>query len=128
MAISRWYPIREMATLQNRVNSIFQDFAGENESVTTASFVPAVDVFENNEKIVLKLEIPGVKEEDVDIRVENQQLTCVVSASSIARRRKKISIALSAGTAAFSAPSLCRPRSIRRMYRRVTMLASSRWS
>ena len=75
MAVSRWYPIREMATLQNRVNSIFQDFNGDNESVTTASFVPAVDVYENSEKIVLKLDIPGVKEEDVDVRVENQSLT-----------------------------------------------------
>jgi HSP20 family protein len=75
MTISRWYPIREVATLQNRVNSLFQDFSGDSEPVTTASFVPPVDVFENAEKIVLKLEIPGVKEEDVDIRVENQSLT-----------------------------------------------------
>ena len=75
MTISRWYPIREMATLQNRVNSIFQDYSGDQDSVSSASFVPAVDVFENGEKIVLKLEIPGVKEEDVDIRVENQTLT-----------------------------------------------------
>jgi len=34
MAISRWYPIREMATLQNRMNSLFQDFSGENDPVT----------------------------------------------------------------------------------------------
>jgi len=75
MTISRWYPIREVATLQNRVNSLFQDFAGESEPVTTASFAPAVDVFENAEKVVLKLDIPGIKEQDLDIRVENQALT-----------------------------------------------------
>ena len=75
MAISRWYPIREMATLQNRVNSLFQDFAGENDPVTTAAFAPAVDVYENAEKLVLKLDVPGIKEEDLDIRVENQTLT-----------------------------------------------------
>jgi HSP20 family protein len=75
MTISRWYPIREVATLQNRVNSLFQDFAGDSEPVTTASFAPAVDVFENAEKVVLKLDIPGIKEEDLDIRVENQALT-----------------------------------------------------
>jgi HSP20 family protein len=75
MTISRWYPIREVATLQNRVNSLFQDFAGESEPVTTASFAPAVDVYENAEKVVLKLDIPGIKEEDLDIRVENQALT-----------------------------------------------------
>jgi len=75
MAISRWYPIREVASLQDRVNSIFQDFAGDNQSVTAASFAPAVDVYENAEKLVLKLDVPGIKEEDLDIRVENQTLT-----------------------------------------------------
>ncbi len=75
MTITRWSPIREVAALQNRVNSLFQDFAGDHDPVTTASFAPAVDVFENAEKVVLKLDIPGVKEEDLDIRVENQTLT-----------------------------------------------------
>ena len=75
MAISRWYPIREVASLQDRVNSIFQDFAGDSQAVTTAAYTPAVDVFENGEKVVLKLDIPGVEEKDLDIRVENQSLT-----------------------------------------------------
>jgi HSP20 family protein len=75
MAISRWYLIREVATLQDRVNSLFQDFAGDNGTVTAASFAPAVDVYENGEKVVLKLDIPGIKEEDLDIRVENQTLS-----------------------------------------------------
>ena len=75
MTISRWYPIREMANLQDRVNSLFQDFSGENGTVTAAAFAPAVDVFENGEKVVLKLDIPGIKEEDLDIRVENQTLS-----------------------------------------------------
>ena len=75
MAISRWYPIREVSTLQDRVNTLFQDFAGDNGTVTAASFAPAVDVYENGEKVVLKLDIPGIKEEDLDIRVENQTLS-----------------------------------------------------
>ena len=74
MTIRRWYPIREVASLQDRVNSLFQDFAGDNGAVT-AAFAPAVDVFENGEKVVLKLDIPGIKEEDLDIRVENQTLS-----------------------------------------------------
>jgi HSP20 family protein len=75
MAISRWYPIREVASLQDCVNSLFQDFAGDGQAVTAASFTPAVDVYENNEKVVLKLDIPGIQEKDLDIRVENQILT-----------------------------------------------------
>ncbi len=75
MAITRWSPVREMATLQDRVNSLFQDFAGDGQAVTAASFAPAVDVYENGEKVVLKLDLPGIKEQDLDIRVENQTLS-----------------------------------------------------
>ena len=75
MTISRWYPIREVASLQDRVNSLFQDFAGDGQTVTAAAFAPAVDVYENGEKVVLKLDVPGIKEEDLDIRVENQTLS-----------------------------------------------------
>jgi HSP20 family protein len=75
MTLTRWYPIREVAALQNRFNSLLQDIGTETDTVTAASFVPAVDVYEDAGKIVLKLEIPGIKEEDVDVRVENQSLT-----------------------------------------------------
>ena len=75
MFIRRIYPIREAASLQNRVNSFFQDFAGESNPETSGKFVPAVDIYDDGEKVLLKLEIPGVKESDVDIRVENQTLS-----------------------------------------------------
>jgi len=75
MLIRRLYPVRETSALQNRVSSFFQDFAGENAPATGGKFVPAVDIYDDGEKVVVKLEIPGVKEEDVDIRVENQTLS-----------------------------------------------------
>jgi HSP20 family protein len=78
MAITRWDPFREMTTLQNRLNSIFQDFNrgnAENELVSTAAFVPPVDIYEDDQKIVIKLEIPGMKQDDLDIQLENNTLT-----------------------------------------------------
>ncbi len=75
MIISRWDPFRELATLQNRVNSIFQDYTRGQEELNTSSFVPAVDVYEDEHKVTLKLEVPGVNQDDVDIRVENNVLT-----------------------------------------------------
>jgi HSP20 family protein len=77
MVVTRWDPFRELTTLQNRVNSIFQDYGrpSEDELTTTGNFVPAVDVYEDEHKIVLKLEIPGVSQDDVDIRLENNTLT-----------------------------------------------------
>ena len=76
MAITRWDPFREVVALQHRMNSLFGNLNNETESpLTTASFVPAVDVYEDDKKVVLKLEVPGIQEKDLDIRVENHTLT-----------------------------------------------------
>ena len=70
MTITRFSPIRsslqDVAVLQNRLNSIFHDFARParyrlRELSPTGSFVPAVDIYEDAQHIVLKLEVPGVK-------------------------------------------------------------------
>jgi len=78
MAITRWDPFRDVLTLQNRLNSLFQDYnRGQNDGdvVSTAAFVPPVDIYEDEHKIVLKLEVPGLKQEDLDIQLENNTLT-----------------------------------------------------
>jgi HSP20 family protein len=77
MVVTRWDPFRELSSLQNRVNSLFQDYgrSGQDELTSTGSFVPAVDVYEDEHKVTLKLEIPGVNQEDVDVRLENNTLT-----------------------------------------------------
>jgi HSP20 family protein len=73
-------PLADVAILQNRLNSIFNDFASPESSSATetlamGSFVPAVDVYEDAQSLTLTLEVPGVKQEDLDVRLENQTLT-----------------------------------------------------
>ena len=83
MTMTRFVPYRstlsDVALLQNRLNSIFHDFAQPGaqttESLATGNFVPAVDVYEDAQKLVLKLEVPGIRKEDLDIRVEGRTLT-----------------------------------------------------
>ncbi|MGC9222599.1 MAG: Hsp20/alpha crystallin family protein [Terracidiphilus sp.] len=75
MAITRWDPFREVATLQNRINALFRDFNEGESAMTTASFIPAVDIYEDEKKVVLKLEVPGIAEKDLDVSVENNVLT-----------------------------------------------------
>jgi HSP20 family protein len=85
MTITRFTPFRgplsDVALLQNRLNSIFQDFSwptshnGSSESLAAGSFVPAVDIYEDAQKVVVKVEAPGIKQEDLDVRVENNILT-----------------------------------------------------
>jgi HSP20 family protein len=77
MTIIRWDPYRDVVALQNRMNSLFQDFPrnGESESVTATGFVPPVDIYEDEHKLVLKIEIPGMRQQDLDVRMENNTLT-----------------------------------------------------
>lgn len=78
MAITRWDPFRDVLSLQNRMNSLFQDYSrgqGEGDTMTTANFVPPVDVYEDEHKVVLKLEVPGIKQEDLSIQIENNTLS-----------------------------------------------------
>jgi HSP20 family protein len=74
MTITRWDPFREAVAMQNRVNSLFRDLHDGQEGATS-KFVPAVDIYEDAKKVVLKLEVPGVDQKDLDIRVENHTLT-----------------------------------------------------
>ncbi len=75
--LTRWDPFRELSTLQDRMNRLFQDLAPgrEDELMTTGSFVPPVDVYEDEHAITLKLEVPGVEQKDIDVRLENNTLT-----------------------------------------------------
>lgn len=83
-AMTRFVPFRtpfdSVAVLQNRLNSIFSDFAGgngevQNETLGAGSFVPPVDIYEDGHKLVLRLEVPGIPQEDLQIHMENQTLT-----------------------------------------------------
>src|SRR5579859_4623341 len=77
--LTRFEPFREFATLQDRINRVFRDSysggASQDDSLTTSSFAPAVDVYEDEHKVSLKIEVPGIDEKDIDVRVENNTLT-----------------------------------------------------
>jgi HSP20 family protein len=75
MAITRWDPFRGVVGPQNRVNFLLRVLNDGQDGVASASFAPAVDIYEDAEKVVLKLEVPGVDQKDLDIRVENRTLT-----------------------------------------------------
>lgn len=79
MAITTYFdPFREVNSLQRRLNSLFDDYTrqqGEGSALTMGSFVPAVDIYEDENKVSLKLEVPGVRQEELDVQVENNTLT-----------------------------------------------------
>ena len=51
------------------------DGNGQDESLTASAFVPPVDIYEDQHSIQLKLEVPGIEEKDLDVKVENNLLT-----------------------------------------------------
>jgi HSP20 family protein len=70
MAIIRWDPFREMTQLQNRFDRLFDAVGGRQES-----WLPAVDVFDTQDAVVLKAELAGMKPDDIQIEVEDNVLT-----------------------------------------------------
>ncbi|MGO9086980.1 MAG: Hsp20/alpha crystallin family protein [Candidatus Sulfotelmatobacter sp.] len=76
--LTRWEPFREFSTLQDRINRVFRESyseSGRDESLTTSTFAPAVDVYEDEHQVTLKIEVPGIDEKDIDVQVENNTLT-----------------------------------------------------
>src|SRR5689334_7128671 len=75
--LTRWDPFRESVTVQDRMNQLFRDSypEGREEALTTTTFAPPVDVYEDEHNVTLKIEVPGIDEKDIDVRIENNTLT-----------------------------------------------------
>jgi len=76
--ITRWNPNREFSTIQDRMNKVFRDFygtEGREETLSNTAFAPPVDVYEDEHNVTLKIEVPGIDEKDIDVRIENNTLT-----------------------------------------------------
>ena len=76
-AMNRWeQPYRGAATLQEQINRMFGEsvgHAGEESNLTP--WAPAVDIYETENELVVKADLPDVNPQNLDIRVENNILT-----------------------------------------------------
>ena len=79
--LTRFEPFREFSTMQdrmNRMNRLFREsYSPEapEEALTTTNFAPPVDIYEDEHNITLKLDVPGIDEKDIDVRIEGNTLT-----------------------------------------------------
>jgi HSP20 family protein len=76
--LTRWEPFREFASMQDRMIRLFHESyspEGPEEALTTTSFAPPVDIYEDEHTINLKLEVPGIDEKDIDVHIEGNTLT-----------------------------------------------------
>ncbi|HKW01596.1 MAG TPA: Hsp20/alpha crystallin family protein [Vicinamibacterales bacterium] len=75
MTLTRWNPVNDLAAVEiDRLNRMFDAaFSGE---LTSGGWVPAADVYETEgQDVVVKIELPDVKREDIKVTVENNVLT-----------------------------------------------------
>ncbi len=81
MSIMRWRPGRELATIRDEMNRLFDDFFSgfpfpeRRRGLMEGEWAPTVDVAETDENIIVTAELPGVKQNDVEISVVNDVLT-----------------------------------------------------
>ena len=78
MSIVRYDPFRDLRSLQEEVNRLFSTNLTRSfgdESIGRGAWSPSVDIYENKEQIVLEAELPGMKQEDFDLSVENNVIT-----------------------------------------------------
>lgn len=80
MAIVRWMdPFRDVMGIQNRVNRLFEELLtrgrGREEGLEAGAWIPAVDIYETDDDLVVKAELPGVEKDQIGVEVKGGILT-----------------------------------------------------
>jgi HSP20 family protein len=79
--LTGWESLREFSAMQDRMNRmnrlIRESYSPEvpEEALTTTTLAPPVDIYEDEHNIILKMEVPGIDEKDLDVRIQNNTLT-----------------------------------------------------
>jgi HSP20 family protein len=80
MAAARWEPFRDLATLQDQVSRILEDVITgprrgvEKEDLTPGQWSPPVDIFETAESIVIRVEVPGIEQQALDVEIKDSSV------------------------------------------------------
>jgi HSP20 family protein len=121
-AITHWDPFRGLTTLQDQVNRLFEGVfvQGRSGQAELATWAPAVDIYEAQNELVAKVDLPGVEEKDIDIRLENNTLTIrgerKVEKTVDEENYLRIERAYGSFTRTFSLPNTVNPEAISASY------------
>jgi HSP20 family protein len=75
MKLVRWDPFQEFVAMSNRLNRTINDPYTPCTEDSFGAWAPPVDIFERQDHLVIRAEVPGVQKEDMDVRIENGVLT-----------------------------------------------------
>jgi HSP20 family protein len=76
--LERWEPFRNLGDIQSEVNRLFEAFSGRPAGVSApgrTSWMPSLDMYETKDDLVLRMEVPGVREKDVTVSITGDLLT-----------------------------------------------------
>ena len=129
-SLVRWQPFREFASLQSQMNRMFDNFFGRTplapfeENMSDWEFGPPVDIYEDDQKITFKVEMPGIDEKDIKVEIDpvaglkppERGVEIAGNANSRRTSKRKISAAWSVAMACSRVLSRCQaPRMQRRL-------------
>jgi HSP20 family protein len=79
MTLTKWDPFKDLLSLQDRMNRLFDESVRNvkpgDEALSSAIWSPAVDIYETDDEVVVKAELPEVNQKDIDIQIESNTLT-----------------------------------------------------
>lgn len=79
MTIAHWDPVRELLSLQERMNRLIDQTLSrshaEGELSSSGAWSPAVDLYESDKSLVLKAELPDVDQNDIELRIDDDRVT-----------------------------------------------------
>ena len=93
MQLMKWNPRKDVLSVRNRINSLFDDFfypsVWEDFHSSLSDWNPTVDIYENDDQIVVKADLPGVEKKDIHVDVKNNMLTIKGERSSESESKKQ---------------------------------------
>jgi HSP20 family protein len=79
MTLTKWDPFKDLLSLQDRMNRLFDESVRNvkpgDEALSSAIWSPAVDIYETDDEVVVKAELPEVDQKDIDIQIESNTIT-----------------------------------------------------
>ena len=78
----RFYPVRDLFTLQDRMNRLFEEASerrgragGDEAEIERADWIPSADIYEDEREYMLALDLPGIKRDSLDVSLDDATLT-----------------------------------------------------
>jgi HSP20 family protein len=91
MPIRRWDPLRDLLTLQERMNRLFEHSLVRSRladpALASGTWTPLADVYETADAFVVQLEVPGIAEEDIEVHVDGDNVVVRGRRQPVSRTR-----------------------------------------